>query len=97
MSDNSVNFYKKFKGQSIAIAFDDTSYEVILDEITEHTYKSPDGGEDTNSFSLIFLTEDKRALSQGTYGLKFGEEVRDIFLVPVGVENGRSLYQAVFN
>ncbi len=97
MSDNNIDFFKNYQGQNVSVIFDDTSYEMMLDEVAEQTHKSIDGSEQASSFSLFFVSEDERSIVQGVYSLKFGEQYKDIFIVPVGTEKGRSTYQAVFN
>jgi hypothetical protein len=55
-------------------------------------------GQSRMPFSLIFLGPEGGAFQQGTYSLgheKLGE--LELFLVPVGIEQGRMQLEAVFN
>ena len=50
-------------------------------------------------FSVFFRSEGELRLSQGVFQLQppDGGEPLDVFLVPLGVEEGGVLYEAVFN
>lgn len=49
-------------------------------------------------FSLIFLAEGQDVWRQGTYAVEAPDaSSMQIFLVPVGVDQGGVIYEAVFN
>ena len=49
-------------------------------------------------FAIIFRGPLEPALSQGIYRVEHEEKAAfDLFLVPVGVDEGGSLYEAIFN
>lgn len=49
------------------------------------------------SFSLIFTGPAAEPLPQATHGIRIGEDVQPIFLVPIGRKGDLLEYQAIFN
>ncbi|WP_028304552.1 DUF6916 family protein [Oceanospirillum maris] len=92
-----VDFFNKYKNQSVTVLFDDFCYDLNLDEVVEKKYPYIKDGVEYFSFYLIFSSDNDLHLNQGLYKFKFGEELKDIFIVPVQPEGGRFIYQAVFN
>ncbi len=68
------------------------NYELELAEINDHS------NEQVEQFSLIFKGAASPWLRQGSYKLTHSQlREWEVFLVPLGPENGQMHYQAVFS
>ena len=86
--------FAEFVGSSFVLkAAEDRSLDVELVEVTEMRERPHQ-----RSFSIVFQTPEASYVEQGIYGLeREGIEPLQIFLVPIGMKDGRMLLEAVFN
>ena len=72
---------------------DDRTVEVDLVEVSEMNERPHQ-----RTFSIVFVAPESCAFEQGIYHLeREGSEPLQLFLVPIGMKDGRMLLEAVFN
>ena len=80
-------------GSAYVVAVGEAQIELTLEHAAEIDSAVRTGG----SFRLDFLGPCDPVLSQATYPLRRGEEVLEIFIVPVGRDSEGTRYEAIFN
>jgi len=70
--------------------------EVQFDLILEHATETPSAGREGGSFRLEFRGPSEPVLPQAIYPLRRGDEVFEIFIVPVGGDSAGTRYEAIF-
>lgn len=84
-------------GETFDLHVGDEGCQVVLQGAQEKS-RYARNGQTRMPFSLVFLGPEGVSFQQGTYSLgheKLGE--LELFLVPVGIEQGRMQLEAVFN
>jgi hypothetical protein len=67
--------------------------ELTLDRAAE----IPSGGRPGGSFRLEFLGPRDAVLPQAIYPFRHGDELLEIFIVPIGRDQDGTRYEAIFN
>lgn len=89
-----AEFFNPHVGSSFRIEFDDATYNLVLDNLK----MLANHGSSREPFALYFLGQSDICLRQATYTLEHEElDAQEIFIVPVGTQDGRYLYEALFN
>ncbi len=93
MRDPKLEDFADSVGKQYEIVFTDGVVPVTL----EQAQALPGGKREGGSFRLQFLGPLEPILPQGIFSFRLGEQIDDIFVVPVGkVENGIQ-YEAIFS
>jgi len=100
-------YFEGFVGQSFQARAGDQSVTLLVTEVQllppprrrSLTGKVVEMPVKRAPFSVYFRSEGELRLTQGVFQVEppDGGEPLDIFLVPLGVEEGGALYEAVFN
>jgi hypothetical protein len=79
-------------GASYEVAVDGGSVPLVLKEFQP----LPSAGREGGSFRLVFVGPAEPVLPQAIYPFRSDDEVVDIFIVPIGREQGGTEYEAIF-
>jgi hypothetical protein len=80
-------------GTAYDVAVGDATIPLTLTEMSS----LPDVGREGGSFRLAFLGPADPVLPQAIYAFRSGEEVAEIFIVPVGRDSEGTHYEALFS
>ena len=84
-------------GEVFDLRAGDEGCQVVLQGAQEKS-RYARNGQSRMPFSLVFLGPEGVSFQQGTYALEHEKiGVLELFLVPVGIEQGRMQLEAVFN
>jgi hypothetical protein len=93
MRDLKLDDFADNVGKEYEIVFTDGVVPVTL----EQAQALPSGGRESVAFRLQFLGPPQPILPQGIFSFRLGDDIDDIFVVPVGkVETGIQ-YEAIFS
>lgn len=97
----SISDFKPLVGAAFTIRFPDGTLELTLGAVEPHGTRAPRPdvpGLRTEPFSLVFLGPLAPVLPQRTWALEHPVlGTHEVFLVPLGPQEGRMRYEAVFN
>ena len=79
-------------GTVYVIEVEEQRLELALDRVDE----LPSAGRAAGSFRLEFLGPSDPVLPQAIYPLRHGEDLFEIFIVPIGREPAGTRYEAIF-
>jgi hypothetical protein len=85
--------FEGFVGEPHEIVFADGTLPVVL----EKAQGLPRSMREAGAFRLEWRGPTEPMLVQATYRFRRGEQLFDMFIVPVGRDEGGILYEAVFN
>ena len=80
------------RGKPFQVQAQNGSLQLVLDQVQELPNSVREGG----AFRLEFLGPMQPPLGQGTFRFLVGGEPREIFIVPIGVAEGKLRYEAIF-
>ena len=89
----SLTDFESFVGEPHEIVFADGTLPVVL----EKAQGLPRSMREAGAFRLEWLGPADPVLAQATYRFRRGEQLFDMFIVPVGRDKRGTLYEAVFN
>ena len=79
-------------GAAYAVALGEESVELTL----EHAAEAPSAGREGGSFRLEFSGPPAPVLPQAIYPFQRGDEVMEIFIVPISNDREGTRYEAIF-
>lgn len=79
-------------GSVYPVAVGEEQLELTLDKAEEIASAGRSGG----AFRLEFLGPSDPVLPQASYPIRLGDEIIDIFIVPVSRDHGGTRYEAIF-
>jgi hypothetical protein len=85
--------FEDFVGEPYEIVFADGTIPVVL----EKAQGLPRSMREAGAFRLEWLGPAEPVLPQATYRLRRGEQLFDMFIVPVALDSRGALYEAIFN
>ena len=85
--------FEGFVGEPYEIVFSDGTLPVVL----EKAQGLPRTMREAGAFRLEWRGPAEPSLAQSTYRFRRGEQLFDMFVVPVGRDERGTLYEAVFN
>lgn len=85
--------FEGFVGEPHEIVFADGTLPVVL----EKAQGLPRSMREAGSFRLEWRGPADPMLTQATYRFRRGEQLFDMFIVPVGRDSGGTVYEAIFN
>ncbi|HEX8308573.1 MAG TPA: hypothetical protein VF645_09175 [Allosphingosinicella sp.] len=85
--------FEGFVGEPYEIVFEDGSIPVVL----ETAAVLPRSMRDAGAFRLEWRGPGQPLLPQSIYRFRRGEQLFDMFIVPVGLDERGALYEAIFN
>jgi hypothetical protein len=85
--------FEDFVGQPHEIVFPDGTIAVVL----ETAERLPRSMRESGAFRLEWRGPGQPILPQSIYRFRRGEQVFDMFIVPVGCDERGALYEAIFN
>jgi hypothetical protein len=91
--DLSLADFEAFVGEPHEIVFSDGTLPVVL----EKAQPLPRSMREAGAFRLEWRGPAEPTLPQAIYRFRRGEQLFDIFIVPVGRDGQGALYEAIFN
>jgi len=91
--DLSLSDFEGRVGQPFELVFADGTLPIVL----EKTQALPGSVREAGSFRLEWRGPEEPVLPQAIYRFRGGEEMFDMFIVPVGRDSTGTLYEAIFN
>ena len=91
--DLSLKDFDGFVGEAYDIVFADGTIPVVLEKAQE----LPRSMRDAGAFRLEWRGPNEPILAQAIYRFQRGEQLFDMFIVPVGRDPSGTLYEAIFN
>ncbi len=85
--------FEAFVGEPHEIVFADGALPVVL----EKAQGLPRSMREAGAFRLEWRGPTEPVLAQAVYRFRRGEQLFDMFIVPVGRDSGGTLYEAIFN
>lgn len=89
----SLKDFEGFVGEPHEIVFADGSLPVVLEKAQSLTRSIREAG----AFRLEWRGPAEPILPQATYRFRRGEQLFDMFVVPIGRDSNGTLYEAIFN
>lgn len=89
----SLKDFEGFVGEAHEIVFADGSLPVVLEKAQSLTRSIREAG----AFRLEWRGPAEPILPQATYRFRRGEQLFDMFVVPIGRDPNGTLYEAIFN
>jgi hypothetical protein len=91
--DLSLADFEVFVGEPHEIVFDDGTIAMVL----EKAQGLPRSMREAGAFRLEWRGPAEPVLAQAIYRFRRGEQLFDMFIVPVGRDASGTLYEAIFN
>ena len=85
--------FEGFVGEPHELVFADGTLPIVL----EKAEGLPRSMRDAGAFRLEWRGPAEPVLPQAIYRFRRGEQMFDMFIVPVGRDSGGTLYEAIFN
>lgn len=85
--------FEAFVGEPHEIVFADATFPIVL----EKAEGLPRSMRDAGAFRLEWRGPAEPILAQAIYRFRRGEDLFDMFIVPVGRDERGTLYEAIFN
>ena len=91
--DLSLADFEGFVGEPHEIVFDNATIPIVL----EKAQGLPRSTRDAGAFRLEWRGPAEPILAQAIYRFRRGEQLFDMFIVPIGRDERGTLYEAIFN
>lgn len=92
MRDLTIDDFRRFEGRSLSVKVGEEPVQLRLDALEA----LPTSVRAAGAFRLEFRGPGQPLLGQGTYDFDLGSERREIFIVPIGLDQSGARYEAVF-